>query len=293
MKINEIIGEWIIMPQSIKPMGLIRKPGGGFDFKNKGNNRANEAPIEQDKDNPVAKPYVDMPEWKALHDMDDKIIDAYIKHKEVKEADEVSMPRVLGRAEAFLSHGLEMADAILKKDYDSAATKAITAKKSYPPVIDQIRNVYKTNEDQASDRAQHSIWRKNNPIGSNFMNPTDYDSEARGTHIIMDNPTELHMYKVPAENYDQAFDKWLDGKNSENPRDHEFYDSTKDYASDHQYWGRIEPAQDPMNWPNEPDEEEDPEFEDAAGVGIITKQNTTQDVKPGDEYKNVKKLHLR
>ena len=32
---------------------------------------------------------------------------------------------------------------------------------------------------------------------------------------------------------------------------------------------------------------------ETAGVGIITKQNTTQDVKPGDEYKNVKKLHLR
>ena len=32
--------------------------------------------------------------------------------------------------------------------------------------------------------------------------------------------------------------------------------------------------------------------EDAAGVGIITKQNTTKDVKPGDEYKNVKKLSL-
>ena len=34
------------MPQSIKPMGLIHKPGTGpnnrFDFKNKGNNRANE-----------------------------------------------------------------------------------------------------------------------------------------------------------------------------------------------------------------------------------------------------------
>ena len=44
-----------------------------------------EAPIEQDRDNPIAKPYVDTPEWKALHDMDDKIIDAYIKHKEVKE----------------------------------------------------------------------------------------------------------------------------------------------------------------------------------------------------------------
>jgi hypothetical protein len=32
--------------------------------------------------------------------------------------------------------------------------------------------------------------------------------------------------------------------------------------------------------------------EDAAGVGTITKQNTTADVKPGDEYKNVKKLQL-
>ena len=46
MKINEIIGEWVIMPQSIKPMGLIHKPGTGpnnrFDFKNKGNNKANE-----------------------------------------------------------------------------------------------------------------------------------------------------------------------------------------------------------------------------------------------------------
>ena len=31
---------------------------------------------------------------------------------------------------------------------------------------------------------------------------------------------------------------------------------------------------------------------DAAGVGIITRQNTTKDVKPGDEYKNVKKLGL-
>ena len=40
------IKEFIIMPQTIKPLGLIHKPGTGpnnrFDFKNKGNNRANE-----------------------------------------------------------------------------------------------------------------------------------------------------------------------------------------------------------------------------------------------------------
>ena len=45
---------------------------------------ANEGDMEQDKENPIAKPYINKPEWKALHDMDDKIIHAYIKHKEHK-----------------------------------------------------------------------------------------------------------------------------------------------------------------------------------------------------------------
>jgi len=40
------IREFIIMPQTIKPMGLVHRPGKGpnnrFDFKNKNNNRANE-----------------------------------------------------------------------------------------------------------------------------------------------------------------------------------------------------------------------------------------------------------
>ena len=44
---KEIWNEWKIMPQTIKPMGLIHKAGKGpnnrFDFKNKGNNKANEA----------------------------------------------------------------------------------------------------------------------------------------------------------------------------------------------------------------------------------------------------------
>jgi len=38
--------EFIIMPQTIKPMGLVHKPGVGpnnrFGFKNVGNNKANE-----------------------------------------------------------------------------------------------------------------------------------------------------------------------------------------------------------------------------------------------------------
>ena len=46
--------EFIIMPQTVKPMGLVHKPGIGpnnrFDFKNKGNNRGNEeAPPGREK----------------------------------------------------------------------------------------------------------------------------------------------------------------------------------------------------------------------------------------------------
>ena len=46
MKIKDVIRDFVIMPQSVKPMGLIHKPGAGpnnrFDFINKGNNRGNE-----------------------------------------------------------------------------------------------------------------------------------------------------------------------------------------------------------------------------------------------------------
>lgn len=45
MKIKDLT-DWMIMPQTIEPQGLIHLPGRGpnnrFDFKNKGNNKANE-----------------------------------------------------------------------------------------------------------------------------------------------------------------------------------------------------------------------------------------------------------
>ena len=222
MRINEILGEWLIMPQSIKPMGLVHKKGIGpnnrFDFKNKNNNKANE--------------------------------------------DENSVARVLGKAEASLMHGLDMAQNIIKKEYGMAEVQAKVIAENWPPLIDTIKNIYKTSEtvkeDERTASAQAAIWRKSNPIGNNFMNPTDYDSDAPGTHIIMDNPTELHFYKVPAENYDKAFDLWLDNKSGDNPRDNQYYDSTKDYASDHQYWGRIAPEDDQMNWPDAQPQEDAP-----------------------------------
>ena len=363
-----------------------------------------ESPIEQDKDNPIAKPYVDTPEWKALHDMDDKIIQAYNKHKKksVSESDENAPARLLGVAQAHLGYGLEMAQYVLDGDKFKAESMARVIVDGWPDAIDKIQNVYKIRKSNGEDinefiddrvgtvvktsqgkrvkilqadpkqglykvefqsgvevymsrddlnlevptdalgketkprdwkhpwdigedkekptdkeikqakgiafdkrykdgnytgasntieklkkglskhpdvanalkranedldspahKAQSSIWHKSNPIGRNFMDPDDYDSDARGTHIIMDNPTELHFYKVPAKDYDEAFDKWLDGKNSDRVQDHEFYDSTKDYASDHQYWGRIAPENDTMNWPDDdPDREDDDDWSD-------------------------------
>ena len=169
----------------------------------------------------------------------------------------------------------------------------------------KANEVEKASEDERTSSAQHSIWRKKNPIGRNWMNPDDYDSDAPGTHIIAYTPTEQHMYKVPAKNYDEAFDKWLDSRGSD-PKDSQYYDSTKDYASEQDYWGRIAPENDAMNWPDAQQDDDDDwtdadekEFgtaqkgEDAMGVGTITKQNTTKDVKPGETQRQLKKLHLK
>ncbi|SVA78818.1 uncharacterized protein METZ01_LOCUS131672 [marine metagenome] len=150
-------------------------------------------------------------------------------------------------------------------NYTGASNTIEKLKKGLSKHPDVANALKRANEDLDSPahKAQSSIWHKSNPIGRNFMDPDDYDSDARGTHIIMDNPTELHFYKVPAKDYDEAFDKWLDGKNSDRVQDHEFYDSTKDYASDHQYWGRIAPENDTMNWPDDdPDREDDDDWSD-------------------------------
>ena len=171
MKINEVIGEWIIMPQSIKPLGLIRKSSRGFDFKNKGNNRANEkAPPGREKQVKALKGKVDNPyavAWASYNKSKDKTGDV----------DQFAPARALGEAQSSLMHGLQMAQNIIKKDYKLAEVQANVIAENWPALIDKIQNIYKK--------------------------------------------------------------------------------------------------------------------EDAAGVGIITKQNTTQDVKPGETQRQAKKLHLR
>jgi len=69
MRIKDLT-DWMIMPQSIKPMGLIHKPGQGpndrFDFKNKGNNRANETLEDKFQSALNAEPVQSKREWTAF-----------------------------------------------------------------------------------------------------------------------------------------------------------------------------------------------------------------------------------
>ena len=62
------------------------------------------------------------------------------------EQNEDTEATLLGKAEASLMHGLEMAQAVLKKDYGMAEVQAKVISENWPPLIDKIKNVYKTTE---------------------------------------------------------------------------------------------------------------------------------------------------
>jgi len=62
------------------------------------------------------------------------------------EQNEDTEATLLGKAEASLMHGLEMAQAVLKKNYGMAEVQAKVISENWPPLIDKIKNVYKTTE---------------------------------------------------------------------------------------------------------------------------------------------------
>ena len=64
-----------------------------------------------------------------------------------EDEDPAKEARLLGKAEASLMHGLEMAQNIIKKDYGMAEQQAKVIAQNWPPLIDNIKNVYKTEDD--------------------------------------------------------------------------------------------------------------------------------------------------
>ena len=84
--------------------------------------RLTEGDMTADKKNPIAKPYIDKPEWKALHDMDDKIIQAYIKHKEVNEELVTPTTQQVKRVQGAITKGMDEWERYKEKEYKSNPT---------------------------------------------------------------------------------------------------------------------------------------------------------------------------
>ena len=114
---------------------------------------ANEGDMEQDKENPIAKPYINKPEWKALHDMDDKIIHAYLKHKEHK----TNESGILYRAGV--------------KKYGKAGMKAIqsaAAKGANHQEIGKIKDKH-LKDDEVLDEGKIKDWAKSLAMAGVFV----------------------------------------------------------------------------------------------------------------------------
>ena len=113
-------------------------------------------------------------------------------------------------------------------------------------------------EDSASrSSTMYKMLTKDNPFFRNAFKVDDYDPDLPGVHVIEITETISHYYKVPAQSYDEAFDKYLA---SGQKKDSEYYDGQKDWSSEHAYLGRFAP-------------EEEDESIDTAYNNLVTEWN--------------------
>tara|TARA_B100000900_G_scaffold413875_1_gene438920 strand:- start:885 stop:1553 length:669 start_codon:yes stop_codon:yes gene_type:complete len=216
--------EFIIMPQTVKPMGLIHRPGIGpnnrFDFKNKNNNKANENKIKLSTD-PKYFGAVGVEKYKATGPVVNIPIKQLIGFEpEDKMSDPKSMAKV------------------------NQIAKAVQDKKPMPPILARkYKNGY-----QVVD-GHHRFWGQRkagvNYIKAQIVPPEDIEEEAP--------PGREHQVKKLKKKF---------GKSGA-------------YAI---AWAQ-------HNKHGKPKKE-------AAGVGIVTKQNTTPDVNGKTLNKMLRNLHL-
>ena len=188
--------------------------------------------------NPVAKELRQNPQFKAKTEVDKKkeAKKGYQKHKGKMEEATIKPYISMYKDD---KDGKQVYDVLDKNEKSAFKTKDYDKAKDYfKQNFDKLREL---KEDEATSQRYAASWRKDNPIGSNWLNPDDYDADSEGIHMITNTRTEMDIFMVPAKNYDEAFDKWLDDSGS--GKENQYYDSTKDYASDHQYWGRKAPEQ--------------------------------------------------
>ena len=243
------------MPQSIKPMGLIHKPGQGpnnrFDFRNKGNNRANEQEDQQIK----YKPTIDVnQEWDEAGYIDPK----------------TKQPRYPQLAKL----GPGGFAALVNRGRNTKVTRPENIKNTTAKTTQQAKQEFNNLELDKKQRFKQAIQQGEieRPIVVRFGPGDTNDVLIAGNTRF----TGLMAMGIQPEV------KFIDLSNQQEALESKF-ESFMSAPEPKREWTAFEMAC---------MEGGHPLPEDAAGVGIITKQNTTADVKPGDEYKNVKKLQL-
>jgi len=232
------IKEFIIMPSSIDALGLIQKPGRGpnnrYDFKNKGNNRANE--FDETKEAPAGTYFTKTGNLvKGRLTKDAKAKGA--RETDPKDAQRSKVPPVTQTNE----------------EENSVDLKLPTGKK----IILQA-------EDEKNTRG---LVVTSNEDGS-------YD-----TYYWYENPNEPMPIEVKIDG--ESVSK--EAKNVRWEYHPELEEARGSCWVGYQQKGYKKKGKRMV--PNCVKEE-------AAGVGIVTKQNATKDVPVGGEYMNIKKLRL-
>jgi hypothetical protein len=292
MKIKDLT-DWMVMPHTADPMGLIHRAGTGpnnrYDFKNKGNNRMNEQEPEI-----KYKPTIDTDEeWKEAG-----YIDPQTKQPRYPQLAK------LGPAgfAALVNRGRNEKVTRPENIKNTTATSVQQAKREFPNLRPSARANFKSQIQQGAVERPIVVR-----FGPGDTNDVLIGGNTRFTGLMaMGIQPEVKFIDISnqQEALESKFNEYFPGPRTLGEPGygpaHPLHPSNAKSLSDR----FKEKFKSLFNKKKEEPKREWTEFEmacmegghplpeDAAGVGIITKQNTTKDVKPGDEYKNVKKLQL-
>ena len=314
MKIKDIIKDFMIMPQTIKPLGLIHKPGTGpnnrFDFINKGNNRANEDSSD---------------EAYELLGQKDPAIRKYVADLGLQN-DQASVNKVVpmidkARQTTINPSQIPLLKNLANKPADPTALKNILKVKGTPQASEQFVKIMKA-RDQAEGRSRsYDLGKLINAISTGDYEPPVVLKLQSGNYVIggrtrlyaalaLNKPINVKVLEnignetkeAPPGTYFTKTGNLVKGRltkaaKERGARETDPKDSQRSKVPPvtqrneargscwHGYQQKGLKKKGNRMVPNCVKEE-------AAGVGIVTKQNATKDVPVGGEYMNVKKLGL-
>ena len=263
------IKEFIIIPSSIDAMGLIHKPGKGpnnrFDFKNVGNNRGNET-----KEAPPGTYFT-----KTGNLVKGRLTKAAkergARETDPKDSQRSKVPPVTQSNEARGScwHGYQ------QKGYKKKGNKMV------PNCVKE--EAVRENKIKLSTDPNYF-----GAVGVEKYQPTGPVVNIPIRQLVGFEPEDKmrdpkSMAKV------NAIAKAVQNKKSIPPiLARKYKNGYQVIDGHHRFWGQKKAGANAIKAQIVPPQD----IEEAAGVGIVTKQNATKDVPVGGEYMNVKKLGL-